>query len=127
LRDSKWQAPSATAKLALDVKCSKSNHLSIELDDYRVEIPLRGTSQWETVVLSLQDFRLKEQKEPKNNKEEKPQKLQQWTAINELVIAPGETAHPGQPEVEVGKGWQGPLPEFRNLLWLQQEEKIAQP
>jgi hypothetical protein len=119
LRDSKWQAPSASAKLALDVKCSKSNNLAIELDDYRAQILLRGTSQWETVVLSPEDFKLREQKDPKKDKEKKPQKLQQWTAVNEVVIAPGETVNPGQSEVEVGEGWQGPLPEFRNLRWVE--------
>lgn len=129
LKDTKYQAPSPDCKMAIDIKCKKYNCFSIELDNYKTNIPVTGGSKWQTVVLRPQDFKLKEQKD-KNKKQNKPETLQQWTNFKELVIGPCQSAFPGQPEVEVGKGWQGALPEFRNLRWIEiaaDEFKLHRP
>ncbi|MBC8481093.1 MAG: dienelactone hydrolase family protein [Planctomycetes bacterium] len=115
LKDKRFQAPSQDVKLALDIKCQKDNAISIELDQYRTQADVKGGGQWQTVVFEPSDFKLKEQK---NKKQDKPENLEKFSDFGELVLGAGDVAYPDQPEVEVSAGWDGELPQFRDLRWL---------
>jgi hypothetical protein len=113
--DPQYKAP-AGAKLSLEVRAEQPNKLVIGLDGYAAEVALRGGSEWQTVILSADDFRNADETE-----------LTGWNGIKELRLGPKERLNPkpsGKPEAGplakprlLGGEWQGAPPEFRNLKW----------
>ena len=117
--DPQYKAPT-DAKLSIEVRAEQANKLVIGLDAYAAEVALRGGNQWQTVILSEDDFR--------NGDETK---LITWEGIKELRLGPREQLQPTQHgKVEAGRSakprllggeWQGTPPEFRNLKWTKGE------
>ena len=82
--DPQYRAP-AGAKLSLEVRAEQPNKLVIGLDGCAAEVALRGGSEWQTVILSADDFR---------NADET--KLAGWNGIKELRLGPRERLSPKQ-------------------------------
>jgi hypothetical protein len=86
--------------------------LVIGLDNHAAEIQLKGSPDWQSIVLTSSDFRNAAQGA-----------LPAWKGIRELRLGPKETlrAKVGEKEkkLELGGVWQGPQPEFRHLRWLE--------
>ncbi len=108
LSDLKWQSPKS-AVLVIDIKAEHPNMIVIKLDDYRAVSKLSGGDQWETITFCPEDFTHSKLKS----------KLTEFKSFAEIVIGPVENTDMGQPEIELGGGWSGALPEFRNLRWVQ--------
>ena len=108
--DAKWKAP-AHARLAFGVRAARSNKLVVGIDQYATEIQLNGGSEWQSIVLSAQDFH-----------NVTGESLLGWQGIKELRLGSQETLRPkrGNPNkpVTLGAAWQGPKPEFRKLRWI---------
>ena len=109
VNDEIWKAP-VGAKLALKVRAAEANQLVVLIEGYAAEVKLMGGTQWQEVVLLVEDFQ--------NNAGEA---LPSWQNISQLKLSPVERLRPkrgdkAKPRV-VGKSWQGPNPEFRELRW----------
>ena len=109
IADETCAAPEGAA-LAIDVLTEQSNTLVIVIDDYAVEVQLRGGDQWQSVVLRLQDFH-----------NLGGDTLGSWKDIRQLKLAPEERLKPkrgseADPKL-VGRRWNGARPRFRNLRW----------
>lgn len=113
--DPQYRAP-AGAKLSIEVRAEQSNKLVIGLDGYAAEVALRGGSEWQTVILSADDFRNADETQ-----------LAGWESIKELRLGPSERLNskpsgkaeagpPAKPRL-LGGEWRGAAPEFRNLKW----------
>jgi len=109
LYDEKWKAPLA-AKLALDVRSKKKNKIVVGLDKYASEVQLSGGSEWQAVMLTVNDF-----------KSANAESLASWSGIKELRLGSVETLRErhkdGDKTLKLGSAWQGDKPEFRNLRW----------
>ena len=95
-----WKAPEA-AQLSIDVRSQTPQTLRIGFnrDEHVAEVKLVGDGQWQSVVLSVADFRDRSGKA-----------LADWSGIMELKLAP---KHKGDPR-----------PEFRNLRWAIDEKEF---
>jgi hypothetical protein len=111
-----YRAP-ASAKLSIEVRAEQPNTLVVGLDGYAAEVALRGGSQWQTVILSADDFRNADNA-----------RLTDWEGIKELRLGARESlqvkknkanAHSREKPRLVGGPWNGAAPEFRNLMWVQ--------
>ena len=104
-----WTAPQ-DADLSLDVLSESSNKLVVGVDGYAAEVSLQGGSGWQTVRLSLADF-----KDAGNTP------MKSWDGIKELRVLPAEhqrSRERGEGRSRmVGGEWQGTPPRFRNLRW----------
>ena len=107
--DPQWAAPEG-AKLALEVRCEQPNKLVVGLDDYAAEVALKGSPEWQYVVLSVADFC-----------NAAGEAMEDWTAIRTLRLGPRDRLQQPidgeQIVVELGAEWQGADPAFRNLQW----------
>jgi hypothetical protein len=109
ISDETYAAPTDVA-LAIDVLAEQSNTMVVVIDDYAAETQLRGSDQWQTVVLRLQDFH-----------NAGGDTLVSWKDVRRLKLVPEERLNPkrgseGNPK-QVGKRWNGASPRFRNLRW----------
>lgn len=122
LKDSKWRGPNG-AKLMFEVRCHTDNTLVVTLDcnqwgafdadkpalQYSVIKPLKGSTQWQTVSVSLEELAATDAKFTAP--------LTDWQTVCELSISPtGQTTHDGKLVKVNAKAWQGPR-EIRNLRW----------
>ncbi|QDT95909.1 Dienelactone hydrolase family protein [Gimesia aquarii] len=107
--DETWKAPPNTT-LALEVMAAEANKLVVMLDGFAAEVQLDGGDQWQTVVLS-----------PDNFQDHAGTSLPNWENIKRLKLSPAERLRPkrGDPRAPrlVGKHWRGTKPQFRNLRW----------
>lgn len=122
LRDAKWRGPDG-AKLLFEIKSQTDNTLVIKFNcnawgavapgkpavDYTVVKELKGSQEWQSVSVSLN--------EPMATNPKIPASLANWQTVTEFSISPsGETVKGGQKVKVDGKAWQGPR-EIRNLRW----------
>lgn len=109
-----WLAPKG-AKISIEVKCEVPNQLIIGIDGYAAEVSLNGKNQWQTVMLSAEDF-----KDARN----KP--LPNWIGIKELRLDSEDTLRPPRgtdsKSRKVGAEWKGKKPEFQKLQWVNEKE-----
>ncbi len=107
--DDTWQAP-PDAKLALQVRAAEANCLVVLIDDHAAEVELVGGAPWQEVVLAPGDFQ-----------NAAGQTLASWEGIKQVKLSPTEQLKTlkGTPDQarKVGRAWQGPPPEFRDLRW----------
>jgi len=122
LKDPKWRGP-AGAKLVVDVKCAKDNVLAVVADlngwgafpgkpggSYTARKPLTGTSEWQTVSISLEDMLSDKTNSPA---------MTTWETVTELSFRRAKSYLKDGQEVNFGtdaQGWRDPR-EFRNLRW----------
>jgi fermentation-respiration switch protein FrsA (DUF1100 family) len=111
LYDPKWLPP-ASATLALEVRSEQPNKLVVGLDNFAVEIPLKGGTPWQRVVLSPADFL-----------DASGKSLPGWKGVKELRLGAKETLRSKdagtERKLDVGADWRGPNPEFRDLRWVE--------
>lgn len=103
-----WKAP-AEAKLELEVLAKETNKLVIGLDDYAVEIDLKGGSEWQKISLNPADF-----------KNASGSQLANFTNLKELRLGHQETQRDRKKNLnlKLGAQWKGPKPQFRSLKWV---------
>lgn len=110
-----YKAPFEGSKLSLDVLSEKANRMVVILDDYAVEVELQGGRDWQTVVLTPEDFM---------RADDTP--LKSWNSIRELAISTKEetlSCNPGTEGKEpvskkVGAEWLGARLQLRDLKWV---------
>lgn len=111
VHDEQWRAPT-NARLSLQVLSTKPNTLVVMIDDHAAEIDLNDVGQWQEIVLTPRDFR-----------NLAGDSLPGWSNIRELKLSDTERLQPtrgdASPSRVVGKKWEGPDPEFRNLRWVE--------
>ena len=109
LFDERYHAPPG-ATLSMQVRTDNPNQLVVLIDHYAAVVDLDQVDAWQTVELSLADF--------KNFENES---LTQWKGIKTLKLSDAEhlkSSERGSRERRVvGRRWQGPAPEFRDLRW----------
>ena len=107
--DDACKAPD-NAMLALQVKAEQANVLVVLLGDYGAEVQLQADSNWQSIVLSPEDF-----------KDATGKSRQNWNNIRQLKLSPAEHLHPKRGEKAelrlIGAHWNGQPPTFRNLRW----------
>ena len=107
--DDQWRVPDEAA-LALDVRVETPNELVIAIDNHAAVVKLDRAGQWQTITLTTKDFR-----------NHAGAALQSWRGIKQLRLTDAERLRPSQGDRSksriVGKAWQGPAPQFRNLRW----------
>jgi hypothetical protein len=110
LYDEQWRAPT-DAKLAIEVRSANPNKLVVVIDGYAAVVDIEQGGQWQDVVLKTGDFR-----------NHSGISLLNWKDIHELKLCDAERLRPARGDTTasriVGKSWQGPTPEFRNLRWI---------
>ncbi|NQV35480.1 MAG: dienelactone hydrolase family protein [Phycisphaeraceae bacterium] len=110
LYDDQWKAPEH-AKLAIEVRSEKANKLIIGIDQYAAEVQLTGNTQWQTIVLS-----------PDNFQNAVGTALTDWTGLKELMLGAQETLREKvdgkDKRLSLGANWHGKEPQFRNLRWM---------
>lgn len=122
LKDAKWRGPDG-AKLVFEIKCQSDNALVIKLNcnawsafapgkpavDYAAVKPLKGSNDWQTVSVSLEEL---VSTDPKITAP-----LADWQTVTEFGFGPGgEIVKDGQKVKVDGKPWQGSR-DIRNLRW----------
>jgi hypothetical protein len=122
LKDPKWRGPDR-ARLVFEIKTQTDNALVLTFNcnawgaftpgkpavDYTVVKELKGSPDWQTVSVSLNDLAATD---PKITAP-----LANWRTVTEFSLSPsGETVRDGQKIKVPGKAWQGPR-EIRNLRW----------
>jgi hypothetical protein len=110
LYDPKWLPP-ASATLALEVRSQQPNKLVVGLDNFAAEIPLKGGTKWQKIVLSPADFC-----------DASGKLLPGWVGVKELRLGAKETLRAkdggAEKKLDLGAEWQGAKPEFRDLRWI---------
>jgi len=105
-----YRPPSQNANLSIEVMAAEENELVILLDDYAAVVPLSSGNNWGTVHFSLDDF-----------KNHAGDSLPDWNHVKRLKLSPSERLQPERGSNEksrvIGKNWNGPDPQFRNLRW----------
>lgn len=101
---SEYQAPTADAKLIIDLRAEKANTFIIAIDNHVTELKLAGGPQWQTFALNPSDFH-----------NGNGGKLTSWDGIKEIMI--GEFKRFGKENKLYGTPWQGKKVELRNLRW----------
>ncbi len=122
LKDVKWRGPNG-AKLVFEIRSHTDNTLVVTFlcnawgamapgkpaVDYSAIKPLKGSADWQTVTVSLEELSATD---PKFTAP-----LTDWQTVCELSISPnGQTTQDGQKIQVDAKAWQGPR-EIRNLRW----------
>jgi len=109
LFDEQYRAPE-NASLAFEVRCEQANQLVVMIDEYVAVVDIEVPSQWQNVVLTLDQLR---------NFEDEP--LPNFSNVRRLKLSDAErlraTKRGSSETKRVGKTWQGTPPEFRNLRW----------
>lgn len=107
-----WAA-SEGAKLSLEVRAEEANTLVIGIDSSAADVALSGGPDWQTIILSTNDFK---------NVSEQPRSG--WSGIKELRLSAAEhlkSGKRGDPTTRlVGTHWKGTAPAFRNLRWIEE-------
>ena len=113
--DEQWKAPDG-AKLAIEVCSEKSNTSVIGIDQYAVEVELKGGSEWQSIVLVPNDF-----------KDAAGAVLTNWNGIRELRLVANDTLNKKvdgkNKSMKLGASWKGAKPKFRNLRWIVEQGK----
>jgi len=82
----------------------------VQLDDFGVQVDLKGGEKWQTVSLSASDFH-----------DATGAVLPSWKLFGDLVLEGQGVLETGPDDKKqtatLGAQWQGPAPEFRNLRW----------
>ncbi len=112
LHEPTWGAPSAQARISLEVKSDFANKMVLWIDGYGIEIKLLGSGSWQRFSFPATAF--------KNSDGEG---LSNWEGIKEfrlddtekLFVPRGSSAK----ALAIGSPWQGNPPQFRNLCWIQ--------
>ena len=122
LKDPKWRGPDG-AKLVFEIRCQTDNQLVVEVEtngwgalekgkpavSYNAVNQLKGSSDWQTVSVSLGDLVATD---PKFTAP-----LTTWQTVTQLSIGPsGEVVRDGTKQPKSEKPWVGPR-EIRNLRW----------
>ena len=123
LKDPKWRG-TAGAKLVFDVKCPQDNTIVVIADlngwgvypgkpggSYLAGRALKGSPDWQTVSVGLEDMRPASQT--------CPPAMAAWDTVTELSLRRQGTFYQDGKEVKFGEsspGWNEPR-EFRNLRW----------
>ncbi len=122
LKDPKWRGPDG-ARLVFAIRPKADNTLVIKLNtnawgafapgqpalDYTVVKHLKGSDEWQTIAVSLNELRATDPKVTAP--------LINWRTITELSLSPsGETIKDGQKITIEGSPWRGPR-DIRNLRW----------
>ena len=130
LKDAKWRGPDG-AKLRLEIKSLTDNSLVLKFNcnawgafvpgqpavDYTVVKQLKGSDDWQTVSVSLDELVATDPK--------LTVPLANWQTVTEFSISPsGEIVKDGQKVRVDGKAWQGPR-EIRNLRWEGGESRVS--
>ena len=104
----KYKAPES-AQLSIEVRCGQPNKLVVGLNNTAAEIELHGGNQWQTVVLSLSDF-----------KDAAGNQRTDWEGLKELRLSDEERlkSEDSSEQVKLGTEWKGTPPEFRALRWV---------
>jgi dienelactone hydrolase len=118
LHDLKWRGPEGAA-LVFEVMCPKDNMLAIEAKmnvwgtfpgkpsgDYSTRKALKGSPEWQTVSIKLEEML----------KKDSPAPMPSWETVTELNLTRPATCLVDGKEVEFGKGWDAPI-ELRNMRW----------
>ena len=105
-----WAAPIG-AKLGMEIKAAQANKLVVGLDTFAAEVDVVGGADWQSIVLSPENFL---------DASEKP--LPGWKDLAELRLLPAEHLRSGKRGEQVrrlvGGNWKGAPPEFRKLHWI---------
>lgn len=109
--EDKWHAPE-NARLAFEIRSSTPNKMVVGIDQYAVEVEVKGEDQWQTVDLSVADFR-----------DASGLQLANWKGIKELRLGASQTLRQRErgakkSVVKLGGVWKGKAPDFRNLRWV---------
>jgi len=122
LKDPKWRGPDG-ARLVFEIRCLADNALVVTFNcnawgafqpgkpaaDYAVVKELKGSPDWQSVSVSLQELA--------STDPERPVPLANWQTVTEFSVSPsGTILKDGQKTKVDGKSWQGPR-EIRNLRW----------
>jgi Acetyl xylan esterase (AXE1) len=123
LKDPKWRGPEG-ARLVFDVKCPDDNVLAVVVDlngwgvypgkpsgSYEARKPLKGSPDWQTVSVSLDDMR--------STKQDDAGPMTSWDTVTELSFRRAKAYLDNGVDVPFGtdaQGWRAPR-EFRNLRW----------
>lgn len=119
IHDLKWRGPEG-AVLVFEVMCPKDNMLAVTASlngwgafpnqpaggDHSVRKALKGSSEWQTVSIKLEEMLNKDTSAP----------MTSWETVTELSISRPPTCIVDGKEVEFGKGWDVPI-ELRNMRW----------
>lgn len=109
LYDAQWKAPE-NAELVFQVRSEQPNTLVVSIDGHVAVVDIQETDVWKSVSLS-----------PGNFKNFSNEPLPSWSNIRRLKLGDAERLRPPRgsqiPSRIVGKNWQGPAPEFRDLRW----------
>jgi dienelactone hydrolase len=122
LKDPKWRGPDG-ATLVFEIRCETDNQLVLTFNtnawgaidpdrpaiDYAVVKPLRGSPEWQTVSVGLDEL------VPTDPKVRGP--LANWRSVTEFSISPsGTVVRDGKAVKTEGRAWAGPRA-IRNLRW----------
>jgi hypothetical protein len=114
--DEQWKAPH-NARLAIQVRSAKPNKLVAMIDQHAAVVDIEQAQQWQDIVLTAADFR-----------NHAGDSLPNWENIHQLKLSDVERLKPMRGDTTesriVGKQWQGPNPEFRNLRWVTDAEDV---
>ncbi|CAA6692466.1 MULTISPECIES: dienelactone hydrolase family protein [unclassified Lentimonas] len=109
--DQPWQAPSLSARLAIEVRAEEANQLVISLDSYAAVVNVPAGMEWQSFVLPAADFK---------NAADVP--MSDWSGAKELRLQASDRLSEKVAGENVrktfGGEWSGAKPEFRNLRWL---------
>lgn len=110
LHDEQWKAPK-DATLALQVRCTTPNELVVMIDEYVAVVEIERAGHWQEIELTPSDFH-----------NHAGDSLPDWKGIQQFKLRDTERLRPARGDQTaarvVGKTWQGPSPEFRNLRWV---------
>jgi hypothetical protein len=122
LTDPRWRGPDG-ATLAFEIVCASDNQLVVTVEtnawgaalpgkpavDYKVVKPLRGSPDWQTVEVRLDELAADDPKITES--------LADWRTVTGLTISPSGTVVRDGSTVKVdGKPWAGPRA-IRHLRW----------
>lgn len=118
IHDLKWRGPEG-ATLVFEVMCPKDNMLAVTASlngwgafpgkaggDYTARKALKGSPEWQTVSIKLEEM----------FKKDAPTPMTSWETVTELGFGRPATCLVDGKEVEFGKGWDVPI-ELRNMRW----------
>jgi hypothetical protein len=102
-----YQAPAAQSAMMLKVYAEQDNKLIIGVDQYVMEVQVKG-GQINEFTFTPSDFR-----------DANDATLSSWNGTKEFRLVESEALRPKDGKVKIiGKAWQGPKPQFKELNWI---------